>query len=260
MLQTQEGLFHVKVEGPENAPALIFSNSLGCNLSMWDAQAAALRARYRIIRYDSRGHGRSLVSPPPFSIAQLARDALAILDELSIRKAHWCGLSKGGMVGQWLLTHAADRLGKVVLANTAPKMGPPGLWNTRMRIARTQGMEALAPSIIERWLSAGFRAADPSAVERVRDMLLTTPAEGYAACCGAIRDMDQREAIRSVDGRNVLVIVGEHDPATPAEAGRLIAQSMRGAQCVSLDAAHISNIEQETAFTQALATHLDARS
>lgn len=260
MLQTREGSFNVKVEGPANAPALIFSNSLGCNLSMWDAQATALRERYRIIRYDSRGHGGSLVSPPPYSIEQLGRDALAILDELNIKKVHWCGLSKGGMVGQWLLTHAPGRLGKVVLANTASRMGPPSLWNMRIRIARTQGMEALAPSIIERWLSAGFRAADPIAVERVRDMLLTTPAAGYAACCGAIRDMDQHEAIRSVDGRDVLVIVGEHDPATPAAAGHLIAQSMRGAKLVSLDAAHISNIEQEAAFTQALATHLDAQS
>jgi 3-oxoadipate enol-lactonase len=243
--------FNVRFDGPADAPVLMLSNSLGTNLSMWDPQIAEWSRRFRVLRYDSRGHGLSIAIDRAFSIDTLGKDALAILDHLGIEKAHWCGLSKGGMVGQWLATHAGARLGKVVLANTAAHMGPPSLWDDRIATARGKGMAALVNGVLERWFSPRFREAEPATVARVGSMLTTTPAIGYATCCAAIRDMDQREAIRAVTNP-VLVIVGTVDPATPPAAGHLIAQAIPGARTVELDAAHLSNLEQPEAFTKAV--------
>ncbi|MGL4241444.1 MAG: alpha/beta fold hydrolase, partial [Beijerinckiaceae bacterium] len=148
-LQTINGeKFNILVEGPESAPVLMFSNSLSSNLTMWDPQAAALKSRFRIVRYDSRGHGKSVARAEPYSIAQLGTDALAIMGALRIEKAHWCGLSKGGMVGQWLLTHHPERIGKAVLANTAAQMPPPELWNGRIRNVSQNGMAAIVDATI----------------------------------------------------------------------------------------------------------------
>lgn len=243
--------FNIRFDGPTDAPVLMLSNSLGTNLSMWDPQISEWSKHFRILRYDSRGHGLSVATDLGFGIDQLGRDALAILDHLGIAKAHWCGLSKGGMVGQWLATHARDRMGRVVLANTAAQMGPPSLWDDRIATARGQGMDALVGGVLERWFSARFREAEPATVARVGTMLTTTPAIGYATCCAAIRDMDQREAIRSVTNP-VLVIIGTVDPATPPAAGHLIAEAIPGARTVELDAAHLSNLEQPEAFTKAV--------
>lgn len=249
--------FHVKVEGQENAPALMLSNSLGTNLHMWDGQAPALARRFRLIRYDSRGHGASVASPGPYSIERLGRDALAILDALGVARAHWLGVSKGGMVGQWLLANAGERLDRAVLANTVAQYADPSSWNARIAAVRAHGMAAIAPSVVERWLSPEFRDREPAAVENLAAMLRATPAEGYAACCAAIRDMDLREANRRVKNP-VLVIVGKRDLATPPQQGREIAARIAGAEVVELDAAHLSNIEQAEAFTQAALRFLGA--
>jgi 3-oxoadipate enol-lactonase len=168
------------------------------------------------------------------------------------------GLSKGGMVGQWLLTHAPERIGRAVLANTGSHMPPPDLWNQRIRTAMDKGMEELTPGVIERWFTPEFRAREPETVEKIVRMLHTTPAHGYAGSCSAIRDMDQRESIRSVTNP-VLVVVGSRDPATPPEMGKRIADTIRGARIVTLDAAHLSNIEQAEAFNQAVIDFLTAR-
>jgi 3-oxoadipate enol-lactonase len=157
------------------------------------------------------------------------------------------GLSKGGMIGQWLLTHAPERIGRAVLANTGSHMPPPDLWNQRIRTALDKGMEELTPGVIERWFTPEFRAREPETVQKIVRMLHTTPAHGYAGSCSAIRDMDQRESIRSVTNP-VLVVVGSRDPATPPEMGKRIADTIRGARIVTLDAAHLSNIEQAEAF------------
>ena len=214
--------FNVTLDGPENAPPLMLSNSLGTNLHMWDPQIPELTKHFRVIRYDSRGHGQSDAPEGPYSIDDLGRDALAIMDALEFDQVHWIGLSKGGMIGQWLLTHAPERIGRAVLANTGSHMPPPDLWNERVRTAIDKGMEELTPGVIERWFTPEFREREPETVEKIVRMLHTTPAHGYAGSCSAIRDMDQRESIRSVSNP-VLVIVGSRDPATPPEIGQLIA-------------------------------------
>jgi 3-oxoadipate enol-lactonase len=247
--------FHVQVDGPDDGPALLLSNSLSSDLSMWDEQVPIWSQRFRVVRYDQRGHGRSVVTDGPYSMDQLGRDAVGVLDVLGIPKAHWCGLSLGGMVGMWMLTHASERIGRAVLANTAAHMGPVELWNGRIETARRGGMEALVEPTIERWFPAHFRAAAPDTMDRMRAMILRTPVAGYQGCCAAIRDMDQRGSIRSIS-RPVLVIIGARDPATKPEDGELIASSIANAQKRVLDAAHISNIEQPEAFTSAVADFL----
>jgi 3-oxoadipate enol-lactonase len=250
--------FNVTLDGPENKPPLMLSNSLGTNLHMWDWQIPELTKHFRVIRYDSRGHGKSGAPDGPYSIDELGRDALAIMDALELDQVHWMGLSKGGMIGQWLLTHAPERIGRAVLANTGSHMPPPDLWNQRIRTAMDKGMEDLTPGVIERWFTPEFRAREPDTVEKIVRMLHTTPAQGYAGSCSAIRDMDQRESIRSVMNP-VLVVVGSRDPATPPEMGKRIADTIRGARIVTLDAAHLSNIEQAEAFNQAVIDFLTAR-
>lgn len=253
-----DDLFHVELEGPEDAPVLMLSNSLGTNLNMWDPQMPELTKHFHVVRYNSRGHGQSAAPDGPYTLEQLGRDALGIMDELGFETVHWMGLSKGGMVGQWLLTHAPERIGRAVLANTAAQAGSADLWNARIRGVREGGMDAVAGSVIDRWFTKDFQDRDPLAVAKIRAMLDTTPPEGYAGCIAAIRDMDQRESIRTIE-RPVLVIVGTQDPATPPEAGMLIAENIEGAELVTLDAAHLSNIEQTAAFTRAVVRFLTRR-
>ncbi|MBL8589643.1 MAG: 3-oxoadipate enol-lactonase [Methylobacteriaceae bacterium] len=253
-----DDVFNVEIDGPEDAPALLLSNSLGTSLRMWDRQIPAWSKTFRVIRYDSRGHGASAAPDRPYSIGELAGDALAILDALDVDTAHFVGLSKGGMVGQWLLTHHPDRIGRAVLANTAPHMGPPQMWNDRIAAVREGGMETLIDSVLARWFTPQFRDSDPESIEAVAQMLRDTPAHGYAACCAAIRDMDQREPIRSIAGE-VMVIVGENDPATTPAAGQAIVDSIAGASLTVLPAAHLSNIEAAEAFTDAVLRFLTRR-
>ena len=255
MLKVRGEDFHIRIDGDEGAPVLLLSNSLGTNLSMWDPQIPEWSKHFRVVRYDSRGHGLSPAPDKPYSIAMLADDALAILDTLGIDKAHWCGLSKGGMVGQWLATHHGDRLGRVVLANTAARMGPPELWDGRIDTVRKHGMSVLVQPTLERWFTPEFRDSAKETVAKVSEMLATTPPLGYANCCGAIRDMDQRETIRAV--RNpVLVVIGARDPATPPATGYEIADAIPGAQRIELAAAHLSNLEQPEAFGRAVTDFL----
>ncbi len=250
--------FNIEVEGPFKAPYLMLSNSLGTNYHMWDPQMPELTRHFRVIRYDSRGHGRSHADDGPYSIASLGRDALAIMDALGVSRTHWVGLSKGGMIGQWLLANAPHRIERAVLANTGAHMGGPDLWNGRIKTARTSGMASLSAATIDRWFTREFQKSDKPAVAKILAMLNATPPQGYAACCAAIRDMDQREAIRSIN-KPVLVIVGRHDPATPPAMGKLIAASIPGAQLVTLEAAHLSNIEDAGNFTKAVFDFLSGR-
>ena len=206
---------------------------------------------FRVVRYDARGHGRTPPPPGPYTMDQLGRDALGVLDHLGIARAHFCGLSMGGMVGMWLLTHAPERIGRAVLSNTAAHMGPPGLWDGRIAIAREGGMAATVEPTLKRWFPASFHAQSPAAIARMGEMIRRTSVAGYIGCCEAIRDMDQRESIRAI--RNpVLVIIGAKDPATTPEAGRAIHAAIPGAAMAVLDAAHISNVEQPAAHARAV--------
>ena len=254
--QGQGARIHYEIEGPEDGPVLLLSNSLGTDLGMWSPQMPSLAARYRVLRYDSRGHGRSEAPEGPYTIDMLGQDAVAVLDAAGVERALFCGLSKGGMVGQWLGVNAPDRVGRLVLANTAAFIGAPEVWNQRIETVRAQGMAAIVPGVIDRWFTKPFQERAPDSVARIRDMLLATDPEGYAACCAAVRDMDQRQAISAIRVPT-LVIAGRHDLATSPEQGRLIADTVPGARFLELDAAHLSNIEAEAAFTHALLDFLD---
>ncbi len=248
---------HYDLSGPADGPVLLLSNSLGTRLEMWDPQLPALGQRYRVLRYDSRGHGRSSAPRGPYSIEMLAADALGLLDALGIGRVHFCGLSKGGMVGQMLGARHADRLRSLALCSTACHVAPKEIWDQRIAAVRKGGMAAVADGVVERWFTGPFRAEPTIVVERVRQMVLETPAEGYTACCAAIRDMDLREAIRGIR-LPTLVIVGDKDPATPPEKAEEIHARIEGSQLeVIPDAAHLLNIEQDVAFDASLLGFLD---
>jgi 3-oxoadipate enol-lactonase len=249
---------HVEVEGPERAPALMLSNSLGTTLHMWDGQVGPFTQHFRVVRYDRRGHGRSGVPAGPYSMERLGRDVLAILDALGIRKISWCGLSMGGMVGQWLGANAPERIERLVLTNTSSYFPDKAMWNERMRLVREKGIPAFAPANMERWFTKTFRERAPEVIARVQEMFAATPLEGYLACAAAVRDMDHRELLPRISAPT-LVIAGTHDPATPPEANEYISKHIPGAQFALLDAAHLSNVEQPQPYTKAVLDFLLAR-
>jgi 3-oxoadipate enol-lactonase len=246
----------VEVEGPTQAPVLMLSNSLGTDLRMWDAQVAAFAQRFRLVRYDRRGHGKSGVPAGPYTMEQLGRDALAIADALRIAKLDWCGLSMGGMVGMWLAAHAPQRIDRLILSNTSCHDPDPSIWNERIKaVAASGGLGSLADRIMALWFSPPFRAGSPQAVAPLRAMLAATPVAGYIACCEAIRDMDHRDLLTRI-GAKTLVIAGRHDQATPLAAAQFIHSRIAGAELTVLDAAHIANVEQSAAYTQAVLAFL----
>lgn len=248
---------HHVLEGPESAPVLVLANSLGTTLEMWDDQAEALRDRFRLVRYDNRGHGASPVPTGQYTIDDLGRDALALLDRLGIERASFCGLSIGGMVGMWLASEAPERIERLVLCCTSALLGPEELWNERIAVAREQGMDALVEGVVERWFTPGFFSENPEAVEKASQMLRETHPEGYAGCCAAIRDMDLRERLADIKAPT-LVISASDDPATPPEHGQRIRDSIAGADFkVIPNASHLANIERPAIVTQALLDHLE---
>jgi 3-oxoadipate enol-lactonase len=249
--------FNVLIEGDENKEVLLLSNPMGTNLHFWDPQIPALAENFRIVRYDSRGHGGSVANQGPYSVEGLGRDALAIIDALGIEKVHWLGLSMGSVVGLWLLVHARERIGRAVLASTAAQIPGPELWNSRIQSARESGMEGIASALAERWFTKHFRDTEPARVETVMEMVRATPLHGYLAALAAIRDMDMREAIRNIRNE-VLVIAGRHDPSTPPGMGALVASSIDRAKFVTLEASHMSNIEDEANFAKAVVNFLTA--
>lgn len=240
---------NVQVEGPENAPALLLSNSLGTNLHMWDAQAPEFAKHFRLIRYDRRGHGRSDAPPGPYSMELFGRDIIAILDALGVEKANFLGLSMGGMAGQWLGAHAPERIEKLILSNTHNYYEDKAFWTGRIKFIREKGLPALVEANMQRWFTAGFRSNAPETIARMTEMFVASDLEGYAACCEAIRDMDFRASNPTITVPT-LVIVGEQDAATPPAAGEAIAAQIKGAQLARIDAAHISNIEQPKVYTE----------
>jgi 3-oxoadipate enol-lactonase len=234
---------HVEVEGPEHAPVLMLSNSLGTNLHMWDDQVAPFTRHFRVVRYDRRGHGQSDAPKGPYSMEMLGRDVLAILDGLGIAKMHWCGLSIGGMVGMWLGANAPQRIDKLILSNTASYFPDRTVWDGRIKLVREQGLSAVIDGTMERWFTKQFREHSPQAAERIRTMFLATNPEGYIGCGEAIRDMDHRPLLAKIN-RPTLVIAGRHDLGTPLEAGEFIAQHTPNARLAVLETAHIANMEQ----------------
>jgi 3-oxoadipate enol-lactonase len=246
---------HYRFDGPEDAPVLVMSNSLGTNLHMWDGQVETFTQHFRLLRYDGRGHGKSAAPEGPYSIEMLSQDVLGLIDTVGIARPHFCGLSLGGMIGQWLAVNAPRRVDRLVLCNTSAHMPPPSLWDGRIEAVMSRGMEAITEAVVERWFSPGFRKSHRDDVAKVRAMLLSTPAVGYAASCMAIRDMDQRDILSAIAALT-MVVVGAHDPATPPDDGQFLQRSIRGSRLATLDAAHLSNIEVAAAFNQAVVTFL----
>lgn len=256
--ETAEGVrLWFQIEGKEDAPTLLFSNSLGTDLGLWDSQVPDLAERFRIVRYDTRGHGKSDAPEGPYTLDWLGRDALAVLEASGSETASVIGLSLGGMTAMWLGANAPHKVDRLVLANTAAQLGPPSLWEDRIAAVTASGMGAVTESVLERWFTNAFRASHPQEVERIRRMLDATAPQGYAGCCAAIRDMDLREDIERI-AVPTLIICGSVDPATPPVKAQEIARHVEGAKLITLQAAHLSNIEQPEAFNAALEAFLSA--
>ena len=259
LLNVNGTTLHYRIDGPEHGPVVMLSNSLASDLTMWDLQIPELVENgYRVLRYDSRGHGRSALPEGPYSIELLTDDAVGLMDALGLDKVHFCGLSMGGMVGQMLATRYADRLVSLTLSSTSAHIGPREIWDERIELVRESGMNAVADATIDRWFTKAGQKRLPAEVEKVRQMILNAPAAGFCACCVAIRDMDQRESIRAISTQT-LVVVGEHDPGTPVAAselihGRITASKMK----IIPDAAHFVNVEQAAAFNSVLFEFLEA--
>jgi 3-oxoadipate enol-lactonase len=222
---------------------------------MWENQASKFQGKFRVLRYDKRGHGDSSVPSGPCSIEQLAKDVVALLDHLGLERVNFCGLSIGGMIGMWLGSNAPSRLIKLTLSNTAAKIGTADTWNTRIETVRNNGMKFLAPSVMERWFTPDFRAKQPAAVAAMQRIVEATNPEGYVACCAAVRDFDFRENLHTIRVPT-LVISGAHDPATTPSDGHFLADGITNARYCELNAAHLSNIEDRDAFNSALASFL----
>jgi len=198
IVKSGETRIHYALEGQGGTPSLVFSNSLGANYSMWDPQAAEFRKRFRVLRYDTRGHGQSSVTPGSDSIEQLAKDVIALLDALDLDRVHFCGLSMGGMIGMWLGVNAPERLNKLVLCNTAAKIGTSEFWNARIDAVQKNGMKSVASAVVERWFSPAFRHKSPATISSTLKMLEEANPDGYVACCAAVRDFDFRQQLINI--------------------------------------------------------------
>lgn len=253
-----DGDLHYQLDGPSDAPVLLLSNSLGTDLGMWDTQMVAFTEHFRVLRYDTRGHGQSLVGGGVYSIEQLGRDVLALLDHLNVRQASFCGLSMGGLIGQWLGIYAGERLDKLVLCNTAARIASDEVWNSRIDTVLQGGQQAMSDlrdASIARWFTAEFAAAQAAQANRITAMLAATSAQGYAANCAAVRDADFREQLGAIKVPT-LIVCGTADAVTTPEHGRFMQQHIAGAQLLELHAAHLSNVEAGEAFTQAVVDFL----
>ncbi len=246
------------LEGPAANPVVIVSHSLAAHLGMWEPQVDALTRTFRILRYDTRGHGGTEVAPGGYTLEQLADDALGLLDTLGIERAHWLGLSLGGMIGQTLALKAPQRLRSLALCDTSSRIPVDAkpVWEGRIRAAEAQGMEPLVEPTIERWFTAPFRQRRPEVIDRVRTMIRETDPRGYAGCCHAISALDLTDRLSAIR-LPTLVVVGEGDQGTPVAAARTIQEHIKGSELVVIPAAaHLSNMEQPEAFNNAVVKFL----
>jgi 3-oxoadipate enol-lactonase / 4-carboxymuconolactone decarboxylase len=248
----QGGRLYFRDDGEDGRPVLMLSHSLGLDHGMWDLQVVDWLQHFRILRYDTRGHGASAVTEGDYSIELLGRDALAIADAAGVRQFAFCGLSLGGMIGQWLAVSAGDRVTRLILANTSPRLSDPGLMESRRLAVLEGGMGRVADTVMARFFSPSVLRSPAADVDSARRTLLATNPIGYAGCCAAIRDMDQRTAIGSIRVPT-LVISGDADVAVPWEAhGEVLSRSILGARAIRLPAAHLSNLERPRSFSTAV--------
>ena len=244
-----------RIDGNPHGEPLLFSNSLGTTHELWRPQVEGLSASFRIIRYDTRGHGASDAPRDEYTIDALGRDAIAILDAAGVERAHVCGLSLGGLTAMWLGVNAPERVRSLILSSTAARIGSVSMWDERIAQVEAAGVASLADAAMGRWFTAGFLAAQPATVSVYHRLLSSTPAAGYKGCCAALRDADLREAIRTI-AAPVLVIVGREDPVTPPSDAEDIRARIPGARAALLDAAHIANVEQASAFNDLVSSFI----
>ncbi|WP_278976570.1 3-oxoadipate enol-lactonase [Oligella urethralis] len=258
-LDTAAGSFRVAIDGPEDAPALVLSNSLGTTLEMWAPQVAALANSYRLIRYDTRGHGGSPITKGPYRFKQLAADVIAILDALHIEQAVFCGVSMGGHTALQLALDAPARLKGIVVCNSAAKIGTQDAWKARADALRQQGQAAiqeLAESAPQRWFTPDFIQQQAQTVETMQAQFAALDAEGYAACCDALGQSDLRAELTKIQ-LPTLIVAGEFDPVTTVVDAEAMKAEIAGSTVVVLPASHISNVEAAEEFNQALSHFID---
>ncbi len=246
---------HYQLDGPAQGPVLVFSNSLGADLTMWDAVVNQLTPSLRVLRYDTRGHGQTPASVGPVTITDLGTDVVALLDALSIPRVIFCGLSMGGLIGQWLAIHHPERIDKLILSNTAAKIGTLDSWNERIETVSQHGVSAIADAALDRWLTPEYSRNNPDVRTRLLNQFKATTKTGYVACCMAIRDADFRETIRRINAPT-LVITGTQDPVTTVSDGQFMQDAIPNARLVELPAAHLSAVEVADAFARTLNTFL----
>ncbi len=254
-LELESHRLHYRIDGAVDAPWLTFCNSLGTDLHMWDRQVDALSARFRILRYDRRGHGQSSAAPGLYSVAGLGADVVALWDHLGVERSHFCGLSIGGLTGQWLAVHAGERLHTLTVAATAAKIGTLESWNTRIEQVRRDGLLPLREGTAERWFTPAFAQAEPAVVEDILQRFVATDVGGYIGCCHAVATADFRDQLGRIQVPT-LAIAGDDDPVClPADLDA-IAQGVADGLTITVPGRHICNIESAEAFTAALAAHL----
>ncbi len=248
-----------RFDGPEDAPVVMLSNSLMSNHTMWDPQMSVLTESFRVLRYDTRGHGQTDAPAGPYTIKLMAEDAVALLDALKIDKVHFAGLSMGGMIGQYLGANHSDRLISLLLCDTASEMPTLEMWNDRISTAEKDGISALLDGTLKRWFTEPFLNSDKAAVGKVAEMIRTTTAAGYISCASAVRDMSQTSILSHIDVPTI-IIVGEDDPACTVAQSRVLEEHIPGAKLVILkEASHLSNIEQIDAFNNAMMGFLNGQ-
>lgn len=247
---------HHEISGSSEAPVLLMGGSLGTTLRMWDGQLP-LADRVRLVRFDHRGHGASPVPPGPYEIADLGRDVLELMDSLGVERASYCGLSIGGMVGMWLGANAPERIDRLVLICTSAHMPPASKWQERARtVLEARSVEPIADTVIAGWLTPAFAAANPEVRGALRTMLVASPADGYAACCGAIERMDLREELGGIRAPT-LVISGSDDQSTPPSEQEQIAARIPNCRHELVGpAAHVAAVEQPDTVNSLIQEHL----
>jgi len=251
---------YYELHGKEGMPWLVLSHSLACSTRMWDEQIAAFKERYRILAYDTRGHGNSQAPAGAYTLEQLADDLKALLDRVGISRAHYCGLSMGGMIGQTFALKYPGTFTTLVLADTTSRMPAEALptWQDRIRSAETKGMQPLVEPTLARWFTEPYRKAQPQTMQRIGNLIGSTPVAGYVGCCHAIPQINLSARLKDIR-TPILIIVGEDDPGTPVAMSKEIHENAPGSKLVVLPkAAHLSNIEQSAAFNRALDEFLKA--
>ena len=255
ILTTPELQLHYQTFGDASNPALVFSNSLGTNYGMWQQQFNALKDQFFVVCYDTRGHGASSTPTGPYSLKQLGEDVIQLLDHLQIAKAAFCGISMGGLTGQWLAIHYPERFSHVVVCNTAAKIGQEQAWLDRAALVKAQGLQPIADTAASRWFTAPFIQSHAAVVSNLQNDLAAGSAEGYANCCAALAKADVREQLKDITVP-VLIVAGQQDPVTTVADAQFMQNQIPNSQLVEIDASHISNVEQPTVFNQKLKNFL----